>query len=800
MRNGNADIVLNPDFDEKGIPPPPSDYQLNKLIEQIKNYVDVNDIELVKKAFWVAYEKHHQQTRASGDTYFTHPYEVALILSHLNADGEMISAGLLHDILEDTDYPPDKIKEIFGEKVFHLVNSVTKLSKFSFSSKEERQAENFRKMFLAMAKDIRVIIVKLADRLHNMRTLVHLSEEKQRKIAKETLEIFAPLAHRLGIGKIKWELEDLCFRYLHPEYYWKITKSIAERREEREAYVNAIIERLRMELNSYEITAEITGRPKHFYSIYQKMQEQQKDFGDLYDILGVRVVINTEQECYSSLGIIHSLWPPIAGRFKDFVAMPKPNLYQSLHTTVMAIGGRPLEVQIRTQQMHRVAEFGIAAHWKYKVSGSKKMRESASDLQLAWLRQLLEWQQYIKDEHEYMDTVKVDLFADEVFVFSPKGDVYALTQGATPLDFAYAIHTEVGHRCIGAKINGRIVPLETVLQNGDQVEIMTSKVSQPRLDWINFVATAGARSKIRQWFKKEKREDNIKRGKEILEAELGKSGLEQLMKSEKLEEVAKALRKISIDDLFAGIGYGEVTVMQLLNRLRPEQESHLLKKLTEEQEPVEKTSTPTGIVVGGEKGLLITIAKCCSPLPGQPIIGVVTRTKGVTIHSAECRNLKQVKLERLIPVNWGSIGKAMYPAAIAIETIDRQGLLKDIIAKVSDTNKTNILGLSININKNKTATINLKVDIIDLPHLQRIMESIRKMGDVIAVNRVHRAAKSSQACAIDKGKGAKKSKKSKGEKILIVLDKSQNTNSLIKEEKNKQSKKTKKNKGKKKKK
>ena len=764
MRNNDSDSVLkNPEEEDNGIPLPPPEYQLDALVKRISGYADHDDIELVKKAFWLAFEKHGNQRRASGDSYFTHPYEVSLILTHLNADAEMLAAALLHDILEDTDYPPEKMKETFGERVFHLVDGVTKLSKFSFSSKEERQAENFRRMFLAMAKDIRVIIVKLADRLHNMRTLSHLPEEKQRKIAKETLEIFAPLAHRLGIGKIKWELEDICFRYLHPESYWQITKFIAERREERESYIHSVIERLKIELGSYGMKADISGRPKHFYSIYQKMQEQQKEFHELYDIRGVRVLIESEQECYASLGIIHSLWPPVPGRFKDYIAMPKPNMYQSLHTTVIA-GGKPLEVQIRTPKMHNVAEFGIAAHWKYKLSGSKKSKETANDLQLSWLRQLIEWQKDIKDEQEYLNAVKVDLFADEVFVFSPKGDVFALPQGATPLDFAYNVHTEVGHRCVGAKLNGRIVSLNTVMQNGDQVDIITSKVSQPRLDWMNFVATSGARTKIRQWFKKEKRDDNIKRGKEILEAEIGKISLDHLIKSDKLEEIAKVLRQPSVDDLLAAIGYGEITIMQLLNRLRTDQESALLKKLTQEKPIIEKITprSSTGITVGGEKGLLINISRCCSPIPGEPIIGVVSRAKGVNIHGIDCRNLNQVKPERLIHVSWGAVGKAVYPVEISVQTIDRVGLLKDMISKISDINKTNILGISVDLHKNKTATISLIIEITDLDHCQRVIDGIKKMSDIIKVSRISRSNKISrhyEAKALAKDKSKKGTKR-----------------------------------------
>ncbi len=718
---------------------PEAEPKLQKLVANLKEYItNPEEIELVKVAFGLTVNMHGSQKRASGEPYYLHPVEVAEILTNLNADPEMVAAGLMHDILEDTDYPPEKMKEVFGDKVYQLVDGVTKLSKFSFSSKEERQAESFRRMFMAMAKDIRVIVIKLADRLHNMRTLNHLAEHKQKRIAKETIEIFAPLANRLGMGKIKWELEDMSLRYLHPEEYWKITKHISQKREVRENYVFRVISELEQALKEHNIKAEISGRPKHFYSIYQKMVQQKKEFHELYDIIAMRLKVESKADCYEALGIVHAIWKPVPGRFKDYIAIPKPNLYQSLHTTVIGPEGYPLEIQIRTLDMHRIAEYGIAAHWKYKEKApGKGVSKDTEQLQLAWLRQLIEWQNDLKDATEYMDTVKVDLFADEVFVFTPRGDVYALPQGATPIDFAYRIHTDVGHRCIGAKVNGKIVPLSVTLNNGDQVEVMLSKVKQPSLDWINFVATSHAKNRIRQWFKKEKRDENIVKGKEVLDSELQRAGIDNIQnRQQKLDEIAKKLNQHSVEDLFAAIGYGEVTATQVVSKLKGDlpQNEVIVPEISQKEY---KPKSNSDILVDGIEGLLINIATCCNPVPGEMVKGVVTRGRGILVHSIDCTNLQQVNPGRVIDVSWGSLDKkhTTYAAEIEILTIDRMGLLKDIIAKLSDS-KINILGANVSTNKDKTANIHLKVEVANLENLQKIILMIGRISDVLNVSRV----------------------------------------------------------------
>ncbi|HEY9723215.1 MAG TPA: bifunctional (p)ppGpp synthetase/guanosine-3',5'-bis(diphosphate) 3'-pyrophosphohydrolase, partial [Oscillatoriaceae cyanobacterium] len=639
------------------------------LIQQVTSYLSPDEVALIEKAFAMAERLHEGQKRKSGEPYLMHPTEVAMILAGLEADGATVAAGLLHDVLEDCHIEAEELKNQFGPEVTRLVEGVTKLGKISFSSKEERQAENFRRMFLAMGKDIRVILLKLCDRLHNMRTLAHMTPEKQREIARETLEIFAPLAHRLGLGKIKWELEDWSLRYLHPEEYYKLAQLVAQKRDEREALIREIVQSIEEELARLGIAARLSGRPKHFYSIYQKMLTQNKDFTDLYDITAVRVLVHSIKECYEALGVVHALWKPIPGRFKDYIAMPKSNLYQSLHTAVIGPGGHPVEVQIRTEEMHRVAEYGIAAHWRYKEGGKQL---SQADRKLTWLRQLLDWQNDMKDAQEYLTTVKEDLFADEVFVFSPAGDVIDLPRGATPVDFAYRIHTDIGHRCVGAKINGRIVPLETHLGNGDIVEIITSKNSHPSLDWISFVATTTTKNRIRQWFKKERREENIQRGREALERELGRNGVEPVLKNERALEVAQKFNCQTTDDLLAAIGYGELGVMQVLNRLRPPEPQVPALPLEGTPPRKEKTKARNGILVDGSDSMLVNVAKCCSPLPGEQIRGLVTRGRGISVHSTDCPNLSSAEADRVVEVAWsGGQTNATYPVEIEIELIDR---------------------------------------------------------------------------------------------------------------------------------
>lgn len=704
------------------------------LIRTLSVYAPA-DIDLIERAYQFARSQHEGQLRKSGEPYITHPYEVALILAKLEADPKTVAAGLLHDVLEDTDVTPEALDGMFGKDVLRIVEGVTKVGKLSFSSKQERQAENFRRMFLAMAEDPRVIVVKLADRLHNMRTLHHMKEEKQHEIAQETLEIFAPLAHRLGMGKIKWELEDLCLRYLHQDEFRKIQNLVAENRERREAYIQEIVGRIQHELESAGLKGDVYGRPKHFYSIWVKMQSQNKDFQDLFDVTAVRVLVDSIPDCYHVLGIVHNIWRPIPGRFKDYVAMPKPNQYQSLHTSVIGPNGTPFEIQIRTHEMHRVAELGIAAHWRYKDGGST----SSADEKLAWLRQFLDWQSDMRDAEEYLTTVKEDLFSDEVFVFTPVGDVLDLKRGATPVDFAYRVHSSVGHRCIGARVNQRIVPLDYQLQNGDIVEIVTSKVERPSLDWLSFVATSATKQRIRQWFKRQRREENVAQGREALERELDRLRLPQLAKPELLTEIAPKLKFPSGEDVLAAIGYGEKTavgVAQLLRDTFAPKEAEIPRVMP----PMPKRNG-TGILVEGGSGMLLNLSKCCSPVPGEPITGVVTRGRGISVHSSDCPNLEGIESGRKVQVDWSGSEKAAFPVEIAIEVIDRVGLLKDVTAKMADL-KINIRNVEVRPARDKIVVVRLVIDVADLPHLQRVLGAVGRISDVI---RAYRVAKTQKA-------------------------------------------------------
>ncbi|MBO9541902.1 bifunctional (p)ppGpp synthetase/guanosine-3',5'-bis(diphosphate) 3'-pyrophosphohydrolase [bacterium] len=713
------------------------------LINTMGKYASPEEIDLVGRAYEFARAEHEGQFRKSEEPYIIHPYEVALILAQLEADGATVAAGLLHDVLEDTEVTPDELAKMFGREVCKLVEGVTKLEKLKFSSKEERQAENFRRMFVAMAKDVRVILIKLADRLHNMRTLKHMRAEKQQEISKETLEIFAPLAHRLGMGKIKWELEDMSLRYLHPDDYYKIAQFLGEKRDERERYIQEIVGSIEEELGRVGIKdADVYGRPKHFYSIFQKMRNQSKEFSDIFDITAIRVLVDNIKECYEVLGVVHSLWRPIPGRFKDYVAMPKPNLYQSLHTTVIGPGGKPVEVQIRTFEMHRVAEYGIAAHWRYKEGGSAL---TEADQKLSWLKQLLDWQGDAKNSQEFVETVKEDLQAEEVFVFSPRGDVIDLPSGATPVDFAYRVHTEVGNRCIGAKVNGRIVTLDHHLKNGDIVEILTTKHGHPSLDWLNFVATSSTKNKIRSWFRKQRRDENIALGREALERELGRTGLEQLLKGDKLLGIAQKLNYKEVDDLIAAIGYGEKTSVQVANQIRAEfapPEPEITAETFKAKPVPTKARNGTGILVDGEAGMQLQIAKCCSPVPGEPIMGTVTRGRGISIHSTECPNLLAVEPERRLNVSWSGVSaSASYPVEIAVEVIDRVGVLKDITIRIADI-KTNIRTVKVRQARDKIVIITLIIDVLDMAHLQKVIATLSRIPDVLQAYRVAKSQKS----------------------------------------------------------
>lgn len=716
-----------------------------ELLQIIRGYNTKADLAVVKDAYEYAAIAHREQKRISGEPYIVHPLEVAKILAELELDLETIIAGLLHDVVEDTGVTLNEISERFGSEVALLVDGVTKLSRIEYKSKEEQQAENLRKMFLAMAKDVRVILIKLADRLHNLRTLKYHPIPKQVEIAKETLEIFAPLAHRLGIYRIKWELEDLAFRFRDPEKYFDLVEGIAQTRKKREEYISSAISILKAKLTGMGLEVDIAGRPKHLYSISEKMVKQKVGLNEIFDVLAVRCLVETVRDCYATLGIVHTMWTPIPGRFKDFIAMPKSNMYQSLHTTVVGPRGEPLEIQIRTREMHRTAEYGIAAHWRYK-EGSKGDREF--DKKLAWLRQLLEWQHDLRDAREFMEDLKIDLFSDTVFVFSPKGDVVELPAGSVPLDFAYRIHTDVGHRCVGAKVNGRIVPLDYVLKNGDIVEILTSKNSIPKRDWLNIAKTSQSKTKIRQWFKKEQREDNILKGKEILEREVKKQGIEpDSLKPEKVVEVGKRFSLATLDDIYAAIGDGALTANSVLSKIRLE-EAKLEKKglLAEEVQNLKNDGKPTvgwgkpmqGIRVKGIDNLLIRLAHCCNPVPGDPITGYITRGRGISIHRTDCANLityQREEAERLVEVAWDQEFTEPFQVKLEITGMDRAGFLSDVMAVLVEM-KISANWVTARGRKDGAAVIELVLTMKGIEQLDFIMTKISRVKDVYDMRRV----------------------------------------------------------------
>ena len=699
---------------------------------RIADHLDPKDQAMVRRAFEWAASAHNGQHRLSGEDYVNHPLEVAAILADLELDAATIAAALLHDTVEDTNVTAEEVKREFGPEVARLVEGVTKLGRISLRTDQQQQAENIRKMMVAMAEDLRVVLIKLADRLHNMRTLEPLTEAKRRKISRETLDIYAPLAHRLGIGQIKWELEDLSLRNLEPEAYDDVVKRIARKRHERESLVSDLREILARELEKVGIQAEITGRPKHIYSVWQKMTREDKDFSEIYDLSAIRVQVESVRDCYGVLGVVHSLWKPMPGRFKDYIAMPKSNGYQSLHTTVITHTGEPFEIQIRTHEMHRVAEFGVAAHWTYKEGG----KDASFDQKLSWLRSLLEWQNEVGDAESFLNTVKVDLFQDEVYVFTPRGDVINLPADSTPVDFAYRIHTEVGHRCIGAKVNGRMVPLEYALQNGEIVEILTSKGPHgPSRDWLNFVKSASAKERIRKWFKSQRREENVAKGHDLLDKELHRMhriGLADLAEP-KLLEIAGLHRYATVDDFLAAIGYGDLSphavVMRMaLNLDTPGGDLRTIPLIPQVQ------PSPR-VLVRGEKGILTTVASCCQPVPGDAIVGYTTRGKGVTVHRADCINAVNAQdSARVVPVDWESDATHLYPVAIKIEAFDRQGLMRDIATVVAE-NRVNMSSLEVHVYDDKTAVVSTTVEIDSLAQLSRLMEKLEGVKDVHTVAR-----------------------------------------------------------------
>ena len=697
-----------------------------KLIAQNR---DDEDIKQIEKAYLFAKKLHEGQYRISEEPYIIHPVEVAKILVDLKVDTHTLMAAFLHDILEDTDTKPEEIKELFGEDVLNLVQGVTKLGKLQFKSNEERQAENFRRLFIAMANDIRIIFLKLADRLHNMRTLNFMAAPKQQKIARETLDIFAPLANRLGIGRIKAELEDLSLRYLEPDKYFEIAQLVSQTKAEREMTVQLLIDKISQDVKKSGINAQITGRAKHYYSIYSKMKRLNIAFHDLYDITAVRVIVDTEKECYEVLGLIHSQFKPIPGRFKDYIAMPKGNMYQSLHTSVIGPRSKPLEVQIRTWEMHEVAEFGVAAHWRYKEKGSQKANNPA-DMQFSWMRKMAEYDKDMTNAQDYVNSVKLDLFSDQVFAFTPNGDVLDLPVNATPVDFAYRIHSDVGHRTVGALINGRIAQLDTKLNNGDIVEILTSKTQAPRLDWLNFVVTKQASSKIKQWFKKNNREDHIEVGKANLEHELTKAVFDEYVKSGEFDKAAVSMNYQSADDLFAALGYGETTLNKIINKLKKPEKKNIENNFhTSRRKKSEKD-------IVGLEGLMYSFARCCSPIPGEPIVGVVTRSKGVSVHRIDCKTLENVPPERMMDIHWsGDHTTKTYSTTIRIETAEKMGLLKDIIAAVSDNN-TNINYANVKSKNNKIGIVELGIELNNIDTLKKVINSIQSIPDVYSVKRI----------------------------------------------------------------
>ncbi len=720
------------------------------LLQKIKeNCINV-DLDIVNKAFNLAYEAHKEQKRESGEPYIIHPIDVAVILAELGMDTSTIVAGLLHDVIEDTDYTYDDIKNIFSEEVANLVSGVTKITKMEYKSKEEQQADNFRKMLLAMASDIRVIIIKLADRLHNMRTLKYMPKEKQKRISKETLDIYAPLAHRLGISKLKWELEDLCFRYLHEEEYYDLVHQISEKRVERETYIAQIIKDLYSKLEEAEIDSDIDGRPKHFYSIYRKMVTKNKSIEQIFDLTAIRILVNSVKDCYEVLGIVHTIYKPIPGRFKDYIAMPKPNMYQSLHTTVIGPQGKTFEIQIRTFEMHKTAEYGIAAHWKYKEGDTSDTKGKSFENKLVWLRDMLEWQKETSDAEEFMEGFKINLFTDEIFLFTPKGVVIDLPNGATPIDFAYRIHTDIGNKCIGAKVNGKIVPLDYKLKTGQIVEILTSNSSKgPNMDWLSIAKSNQAKSKIKAWFKKAKKEENINKGKEVFEKELKKQSVHyvDIAKGESYDKFIKRYNINCMDDLYALVGLGAIVASSFIAKLKEEnlskdeKDKNLNKAIEENISKNEKKKkyTSYGVTVKGENNLMVRFAKCCNPVPGDDILGYITKGRGVSIHRKDCGNLNILIKEdpqKVVDVSWGTSNGVAYMAEIQVKTEDKSGILSDVMNILMDS-KLPLNALNAKSAKGNLAYINIKIKIDTVEQLKELMKKIKRVPGVLDVYRMN---------------------------------------------------------------
>ena len=719
---------------------------LKEFMDYVHSYLGDDECDQIMKAFTLADKAHEGQFRASGEPYIMHPLAVAEILAHLQIDHITLIAALLHDVVEDTEYTKEDIEKLFGAEVAFLVDGVTKLNQFQYETKEDRQMENYRKMILAMAKDVRVVVIKLGDRLHNMRTLKHMRSDKQKRIAKETLEIFAPLAHRLGIFNVKWELEDLSFRYLEPDKYYDLVDQMKQKRQAREDIVNDTMEQLTKALGEAGIKADIKGRPKHFYSIYKKMKKDNRDLSQIYDLLAVRVIVDTVPDCYAVLGIAHSIWKPLPYRFKDYISMPKSNMYQSLHTTVIGTMGQPVEIQIRTWEMHRVSEYGVAAHWRYKEGN--KGADKEFDQKVAWLRQVLEWQD-TSNPKELVNALKLDVFSGEVFVFTPKGDVVKLPIGSVPLDFAYRVHTDVGHRCVGAKVNGKIVPLDYTLQNGDIVDIITSKTGKPSLDWLNIVGSSESKNKIRNWFKRENKEENIEKGLEALEREAKRLNYswKELCCDNRIQQVVKQLKSNTENELYAACGYGGIPVSTVLLRLvelyKKSKEHEDARKTTEQiieklkVQGAKKAKNGTGVLVKGEPGVMVRMAKCCNPVPGDDIIGYITRGRGVSVHRSDCTSLGHTPedLERMIEVSWDEASNESFHVGIDIQAYDRSGILMEVMAVLSEL-KITITNMNAKVLENtKNVMINIVVEIRDISQLDFVMTKLRRIREVYTVQR-----------------------------------------------------------------
>ncbi len=719
---------------------------LDELTARVQSYDPTVDAALLRAAYEVADKAHEGQLRASGESYIEHPLAVARVLAEMEMDVATIAAAILHDVVEDTSITAEQVSEKFGPEIAQLVDGVTKLTRIPYQTKEDAQVENLRKMFMAMAKDIRVIIIKLADRLHNMRTLASLPAEKQEAIARETIEIYAPIAHRLGIWKVKWDLEDLSLRHLDSKAYNDIADRVAKKRTEREAAVNATIAELRTNFERIGVKAEVTGRPKHFYSIYEKMRKG-RDFSTIYDLTAVRVIVDSVKDCYGALGAVHSVWKPIPGRFKDYIAMPKPNGYQSLHTTVVGPGGDPIEIQIRTVEMHRVSEYGVAAHWRYKEGGKVDDFEK----KLTWLRSLLETQSEVSDSRAFMENLKLDLFENQVFIFSPKADVYSLAAGSTPLDFAYQVHTDIGHHCVGAKVNGKIVPLDYKLRNGDICEVLVNKSSRPSLDWITIVHTGSAKHKIKQWFRKERKHENVVLGQESVERELAREHLRpDLARGDLIEKIAKRMNHAKATDLFAAIGFGDTSAVTIVQRIKDEMKASNIVELSTLQRvappaPVRRPArNASGIRIAGVDDVLVRVSKCCSPVPGDPIMGYVTIGKGVSVHRADCPNVAYMAAspERILQASWIESTEHTHAVDVEVEADDRSGLLQDVMAACAEY-KTNASSVTARVKRDRTAVISLTLEIANLVHLHKVLEKLRAIADVRSVYRVtKREAKS----------------------------------------------------------